>query len=143
MLVTGIAEVTEEDVNKHRFEVFGSEMVRFCIDVRHDIIGFCAPQEDHVIGALTLLSTEKDIESLDEEHATQEFCDHIVGGTLYPGDGQAQLVSSGTSVEQQLRLFKLSHSTETVQKATDKAVALFQRFFPKLTFKIIPMPPSL
>jgi len=143
MLAVSFDEVKKEDIEKHKFAVLGSVLVRFCIDISHSIIGFCEPTEDHIIGALTLLSIDQNIENLSEQQQSQAICNHIIGGTLYLNTNDAYVITSGTSIEQQLQLLKLGHSKESLAAATEKAVALFQKFYKKITYKIVHMPQSL
>lgn len=143
MFAVSIDEVKKEDIEKYKFDVLGSTLVRFCIDIKHDIIGFCEPKEDHIIGALTLLSIDQNIEELSEEQQSRTLCNHIIGGTIYLNKDDVYVITSGTSAEQQLQLLKLSHSEESLKTATEKAVALFQKFYKKLTYKIVKMPQNL
>ena len=86
MEVIALSELTVDDLEGFSFEVLGSTIVRFCLDVQHDMIILCEEREPHILGAEELIAKEENISELAEADIAKELLNHIVGGSLYLSD---------------------------------------------------------
>ncbi len=128
MLAISFDDLRKEDVDEFEVEIpeTGEIMIRFCIDIVHEVIALCEENEDHISAAVQLLLNEE----IAEAEITKNCMNHIVGGSIFFNESipKGQVLLGGSSVEQSLALEKLKHSSATFD-VVEVQSKLFEKFY--------------